>query len=251
MITLDELKVIADERHFNIVLLEKDYLLTLLLYHIKDIEGLHFKGGTALNKIYLGHQRLSEDLDFSLSIGTKNAEKQIRNRLEGTFFKKITHDNRYDKFIRLVVHYRLFHDDGTIYIDLNENENAIIKPDTAKMLHFYKGHIPKFKISCLDASEMTAEKIRATCQRYKPRDYYDLYYIIKKKLPIDLRLVSEKFKEYDTDFDVSLIFKNTNKIFREWNDDLFNLTKSELEFDKMINALKKYFEYKEESRMKI
>ena len=245
IITLDELKVIADERNFNIVLLEKDYLLTLLLYYIKDIEGLHFKGGTALNKIYLDHQRLSEDLDFSLTIGIKNAEKQIRDKLKGTFFKKITHDNRYDKFVRLIVHYNLFHDNGTIYIDLNEKQNTIIKPNTVNMFHFYKNNLPEFKVDCLEISEMTAEKIRATCQRYKPRDYYDLYYIIKKRIPIDLKLVSEKFNEYDTDFDASLIFKNTNKIFRDWNDDLFNLTKSKLEFEEMINTLKKYFEYKD------
>lgn len=54
-ITLSELKIISGEKGFNIKILEKDYLLTYLLYLIKDVEGIYFKGGTALNKIFLGH----------------------------------------------------------------------------------------------------------------------------------------------------------------------------------------------------
>ena len=54
-ITLDELKIIADKKRLEIVLLEKDYLLTYLLYLIKDIKNIYFKGGTALNKIFLNH----------------------------------------------------------------------------------------------------------------------------------------------------------------------------------------------------
>ena len=53
LITLDELKIIAGKKGFNIKLLEKDYLLTYLLYLIKDVKGIYFKGGTALNKIFL------------------------------------------------------------------------------------------------------------------------------------------------------------------------------------------------------
>lgn len=58
-ITLDELKIIADGQEFDIVLLEKDYLITYLLYLLKDIKNIYFKGGTALNKIFLNHERLS------------------------------------------------------------------------------------------------------------------------------------------------------------------------------------------------
>ncbi len=60
-ITLNELKIIADENGFNINLIEKDYLITSLLYLLKDINGVYFKGGTAINKILLNHARLSEE----------------------------------------------------------------------------------------------------------------------------------------------------------------------------------------------
>ena len=54
-ISLDELKIIANKQKFNLILLEKDYLLTYLLYLIKEVKGIYFKGGTALNKIFLNH----------------------------------------------------------------------------------------------------------------------------------------------------------------------------------------------------
>lgn len=75
-VTLPELKIIASKYGLNIVLVEKDYLLTHLLYLIKDIEGIYFKGGTALNKIFLDHARLSEDLDFSCTRNILSIEKE-------------------------------------------------------------------------------------------------------------------------------------------------------------------------------
>ena len=72
---MDELKTISEIEFNDIVArtgfnkdkLKKDYYLTLILYLIKDVKGIYFKGGTALNKIFLNHARLSEDIDFSLT----------------------------------------------------------------------------------------------------------------------------------------------------------------------------------------
>src|SRR3989344_7033247 len=107
VITLEELKIIADEKGFNIGLIEKDYLITYLLYLIKDVEHIYFKGGTALNKIFLDHERLSEDLDFTITNDLNIVEKEIRTRLNGTIFDKLSHDKRVDKFVRLITHYKL------------------------------------------------------------------------------------------------------------------------------------------------
>ncbi|MBI5871827.1 nucleotidyl transferase AbiEii/AbiGii toxin family protein [archaeon] len=75
-----------------------------------------------MNKILLNHARLSEDIDFTLTDSLSKVEKEIKEKLKGTKFKKISHDKRVDKFVRLIVHYKLFHDGGTIFIDLNELE---------------------------------------------------------------------------------------------------------------------------------
>lgn len=242
-ISLDELKIIANKQKFNLILLEKDYLLTYLLYLIKEVKGIYFKGGTALNKIFLNHERLSEDLDFTLTRKLSEVEKEIKDKLEGTIFKKITHDKRVDKFARLIVHYQLFYEKGTIFIDLNQRAKLLLKPEKIKIPHFYKGFIPDFEVNCLNKKEMIAEKIMATCQRYKPRDYCDIYYIIKKKVPIQIDLVKKKFKENKKKFTKELLFKKTSKVFSKWNEDLSGLIKTNLSFMEVIKTLKKYFKY--------
>lgn len=243
-IKLDELKIIADKQEFNIVLLEKDYLLTYLLYLIKDVKNIYFKGGTALNKIFLNHERLSEDLDFSLTGKLSAVEKEIKTKLKTTIFNKITFDKRVDKFTRLVVHYKLFHEKGTIFLDLNERAELLLKPQKIQLPHFYQEYIPKFEVNCLNKKEIIAEKVMAVCQRHKPRDYFDIYNLIKQKTPISINLIKRKFRHDKKIFTPKLIFKKPNKIFNNWDNDLSNLTKTTPSFKEVMNILKKFFKYK-------
>lgn len=245
IISLDELKIIAGEHGFDIVLLEKDYLVTYLLYLLKDVKNIYFKGGTALNKIYLNHQRLSEDIDFTLTGDLNHVEAEIKNQLKGTMFDKITYGHKIDEFVRLIMHYKLFHEEGTIFIDLNKRAELLLKPQEIPISHFYQGHIPEFKVNCVHRNEMVAEKVRAACQRYKPRDYFDLYYIIKKDIPISMSLVKQKFKEHKQTFSKKALFKNTNRIFNEWNSDISKLTRENPTFEEVMSTLKKFFKYRE------
>jgi len=243
-ITLTELKIIAGDRGFDIVLLEKDYLLTYLLYLIKDVKGIYFKGGTALNKIFLNHERLSEDLDFTLTKNLQDVEEEIKNKLKSTIFKKITHDKRVDNFTRLIVHYKFFHETGTIFIDLNARAKILLKPHKIQIPHFYLEFIPKFEFSCLHKNEIIAEKVCATANRYKPRDYVDIYNIIQLKLPISMSLIKKKYKLDNKRFNASSIFKKSNKVFREWDKDLLHITKTKLSFKEVMFVLKKFFKYR-------
>lgn len=243
---LDELKILADERGFNIEIIEKDYLVTYLLYLLKEIKGIYFKGGTAINKILLNHQRISEDLDFSVKRNVTEVEKEIKNKLRNTIFSKITHDKRVDKFTRLIAHYKLFHEPGTIFIDLNERSKLILEPQDLPIEHFYKDEMPEFEVPCLNKKELIAEKVMATCQRYRPRDYLDLYFLIKSNIPIELNLVKRKFRANKLEFTVFLMFKNTDKIFNQWKDDLFMLTKTRPSFQEVMKTLSDYFKLKEE-----
>ena len=55
---------------FSARLIEKDYYLSLVLHDLAALfgSGLVFKGGTCLSKVYTEFYRLSEDLDFALSV---------------------------------------------------------------------------------------------------------------------------------------------------------------------------------------
>ena len=68
---------------FQRKLLTKDYFVTLILYLIRDIEGIYFKGGTALQKIFLNHSRLSEDIDFTLTRDIAEVKKEIFKIIRG------------------------------------------------------------------------------------------------------------------------------------------------------------------------
>ena len=61
----EEFETIAAEHKFQQALLAKDYFITVLLYLLKDIKGIYFKGGTALHKTILNFSRISEDIDFT------------------------------------------------------------------------------------------------------------------------------------------------------------------------------------------
>ena len=85
-INLEELRRLSSEVGFSSKLLEKDYHLTKILHRIseKEIKDLVFKGGTCLNKCYLGFYRLSEDLDFVYNQDVKGMTKlQIKKILDG------------------------------------------------------------------------------------------------------------------------------------------------------------------------
>ena len=229
----------------SIVMIEKDYLVTLLLYLIKDVPGIYFKGGTALNKLYLNHKRLSEDLDFSSTRNIPDVEKDIRKALEGSNFSLVSKGREVEGFTRLIVHYKLFHDEGKIFIDLNQKATVLLTPQSKNVEHFYPNHIPEFSVQCLHIREMVAEKIRATASRYKPRDYVDLYEIINNKLPISLLLVKKKFKAIHETFSVELLFMHTNKVFNTWEKDLSVLMTEPKPFKEVMSVIAEFFHYKE------
>ena len=65
----DKIKLIAAEHSFDIDLTLKDYYVTSVLYLLKNVQGIYFKGGTALQKIFLNYSRLSEDADYTVTAG--------------------------------------------------------------------------------------------------------------------------------------------------------------------------------------
>jgi len=249
-ITLSKLKVIADSHDFNIQLMEKDYLLTELLYLIKDIDGIYFKGGTALNKIFLDHSRLSEDLDFTVTRRIVDVEKDIKRRLKGTRFTEITHDKRVTHFIRLIVHYRLYHETGTIFIDLNKKGKLLLKPEIHEVPHFYDGYIPTYSVPTLSKKEMFAEKMAATIGRNKPRDHFDLYQIISRKMSLDLKLVKKKCESSECEFDIIKMFNRAKKLKNRWDEDLGMLLPTKVTFQEVMKTLAKHFDLKGEKDKK-
>jgi predicted nucleotidyltransferase component of viral defense system len=81
----EALRFTAAETGFIPRLIEKDYFCTLVLQHLCASDAtLIFKGGTCLAKVHVGFYRLSEDLDFSISMPTDSA-RSARSRAADAF----------------------------------------------------------------------------------------------------------------------------------------------------------------------
>ncbi len=237
LISEDKLKYLAGTHGLNMIYLEKDYFLTLFLFLAKDIEGMFFKGGTALNKIFLNHKRLSEDLDFTANSPIAEIRQQLEKILEENknIFTKIETDKTTPEFVRYKVFYKsFFSKEAFIIIDINKKASIILKTEKHEAPNFYG---LKFQIQTLALDEIIAEKFRAAITRNKPRDYFDLYFILQKH-KIDIALAKRKLKEAGEKFDTERIFKNTNKIYSSWNEDIGKLTNEKLDFVSCIKFLR-------------
>ena len=105
MITEAKLRNIAAEKNLNLIYLEKDYFLTVLLYCLRDLDGIYLKGGTALNKIFFNHLRLSEDLDFTATIGINAIKKKVEAivNADKKHFRRLEYENEGKNFVRIKV----------------------------------------------------------------------------------------------------------------------------------------------------
>jgi len=244
----DQFNRIVVETGFNRGLLVKDYYLTLILFLIKDIKGLYFKGGTALQKTLIEYSRISEDIDFTLDQPLNKIKKKIIIKIKNSkLFGKITQDKDVDGFTRLVVPYKTDLGTDQIFIDLNQRSTLLLKPEQLKMLHFYP-NIPQFTFPCLNKKEMIAEKVAAAIGRNKPRDHYDIYQIIKHKLDIDMNLVRKKCKQSNQDPSILKMFNKAKRLHKRWDKDMIPLLREEVSFQEVMQTLAKYFNLKQEKK---
>src|SRR3989338_7616003 len=191
-INLDELRRLSAETGFSSKLLEKDYHLTRILQRIseKKIRDLVFKGGTCLNKCYLGFYRLSEDLDFVYNQDVKGKTKlQIKKILDGLRRElfEILNEMKF-KTIKLEISFRKkLRNPTKMKAIKHEFIDALGEPILRKDV----------EIEVIDLTENFAEKFRALVIRKNVaiRDIYDIYFILKNKIAkvdkslIDLILV--------------------------------------------------------------
>ncbi|MFH1545586.1 MAG: nucleotidyl transferase AbiEii/AbiGii toxin family protein [archaeon] len=250
LISKAKLQNIAAEKDFNLIYLEKDYFLTALLYLIKDIDGLYFKGGTALNKIVFNHTRLSEDLDFTCTAKISEVKEKIEEIVKENpgLFTRLGTDKENEKFTRIRVYYKsYFKEKEYVNVDLNSHAKIHLEPEKKQVKHFYK-EIPDFSITMLNQKELLAEKIRSLFQRNQPRDYFDAYQIISSKQKIDEKLVKQKLKEVGLNYDIDKIFKNAKKIYTKWEEET-SLTNKPITYKTAIAVIAKHFKYKEKKKI--
>lgn len=248
VISKDKLIEIASSKNFNVNLLHKDYYLCVVLYYLKDIDSIYFKGGTALQKTILEHPRISEDIDFTVTGDIEKIKEVIIKILfKCGLFESITKDKEVNGFTRLELHYKRFDEiKDKIMIDLNKRATLLSKPEKHIIKHFYQESIPEFSFNTLAKEEMIAEKMAAAIGRNKPRDHYDLYKIIKKGIHINLGLVKKKCNCSGVEFNIIKMFNQAKKLKKRWDEDLIPLLSEEITFNEVMKTLAKEFNLKKE-----
>jgi len=197
LLTKRELEVINKRKlKYPLAVAEKDYFLAIVSKIVYDSplkNKLVFKGGTALHHCYLNQMRFSEDLDFT----------SLDNNLTVNAIKKIfkTHN-----FLEVK---KEFVSPATIKIERLSYTGPLGLPNSLKVEFDYKQNVVlparemryknvwniNTKVKVMDIKEVCAEKIRATSDRARFRDFYDLFQILEKfHLNLDeiIKLIRQK-----------------------------------------------------------
>lgn len=212
---------------------ERDVVLTYALRGLLDtgvIGHLAFKGGTCLRKIVFGStSRFSEDLDFTLD--SDQPEDDVLIQLVETFnrehygitfvfheYYKTDNDRSFGGDVR----YRhVWNQSGHFRLQVSLRERPTLPvASTAMKPQAYFSHLEfdLFEVRSLDVVEMLAEKVRATFQRAKVRDLYDLHRFATTPFDAELlrRLVVLKLWQVRDPFDPEAFFDKLHGDNYDW-----------------------------------
>src|SRR3990167_4074905 len=158
------------------------------LYKLPDAQKLLFKGGTALRIIY-GSPRFSEDLDFSLFGAAQN---EIKSFIEKLFIYVLAEIERTGIKVELgekidrtsggyfgVATFRMFeYPPVSVEINVSARNGRTVDGEVDSIANNF---VPTYTIVHLPQTEIVEEKIfDALIKRKRPRDFYDLYIIMRK-----------------------------------------------------------------------
>ena len=180
---------------------EREYVQHLFLsrfYKKKGSENILFKGGTALRFAYKS-PRFSEDLDFSVRdyFDQKEIEKAVLSFLVDLSNLGIEAEIEESKpttggyLANLLLD--MYGKKVSIAIQISSRGKGTIDSQTLPMTNEY---IPTYSAKLLSQGEIAKEKIQAALSRGKPRDLFDIYFLLREGLvPVSERSKLGKIKK--------------------------------------------------------
>ena len=187
-------------------IIEKDYLIELVLFYFSKssslCENFVFRGGTALKKVYFPEYRFSEDLDFVI-----DSQKEINvyqeiiikilQKISSDYPIKIDKRSMFERDrLQLFIIYDIIPDIKGIKelkVDILR-DYYIPKHERKRLLFSY----PEFENKNLILETYALESV--ICDKIgrildvddEPRDLYDLWYLLK--LNLDINIIRKEFK---------------------------------------------------------
>lgn len=205
MISKQDILERATEWHLRPDVVEKDYVLGWLLAGLAQHPIAStlwiFKGGTCIKKCYFETYRFSEDLDFSLLPAAPYTAIDLRqslvevaryvNEMSGLVFPEqfIEVRERRNKQGQPTFQGRLAYggplrpiENPTpprVLIDITNYEPVLDSAPRRSVFHPYPDNLPDdTQVFAYSMDELIAEKTRALYERTRPRDLYDVIYIL-------------------------------------------------------------------------
>jgi len=170
---------------------EREVVLTYALEAIKNKEvmkHLAFKGGTALRKLVFGSSgRFSMDLDFTLCANDQEHDDVLERIISvfneehhGITFKTddFYFSDQENSFGGDVRYTHAWNTAGVFKLQISLREQPTLPIAEGPLLpqeYFKEMEFKPFPVRAMTTIEMIAEKVRATFQRSKVRDLYDLH----------------------------------------------------------------------------
>lgn len=230
---------------YNLGQIESDYLQHILLLFLSRRAGnwLVFKGGTALQKAY-GLNRFSDDLDFtSKKEDFEDIAHGIRTDLVAFGLENELKINRMENVSEVIV----YSIKGPLYdgtprsmavqrVEVSLREKVILKEEIHEVVPVYPDLQP-YLLTMMNPEEILSEKVRAIMTRNKARDVYDSWFLIKKKIPVNLELINKKLEYYGMVFDLHAFTTSLMDKNRVWEKELKPLASFIPDFEKTAKEI--------------
>lgn len=211
--------------------IEQDLVLSRALVEIFSVpllkKNLAFRGGTALNKLYLPHStRYSEDLDF-VQIEPQPIGETI-DSIRAVFDPWLGEPRRKRNEGRVVLVYR-FDSEGLpstplrLKVEINTREHFSVLGYIQKQFQVENSWFSgSAQITCFHLEELLATKLRALYQRKKGRDLYDLYICNRIIEQLDFQEVYDCFKQYMSEEGINISRANFEEnLYTKLSQDIF------------------------------
>jgi len=121
---------------------------------------------------------------------------------------------------------------NSVKIDLSLRELPILEPKIRDILNPDYENITNFELYVFPLKEILAEKIRAVFTRKVARDVFDVWFLLRKDVDLDLILVEKKMKIYeDMEFKKEDFICKIEERRDDWKRDLRTLVPEAPSFD--------------------
>ena len=264
MIPQGELQKIANKKKVRDKQIEKDYILSWILYGISQEaffnKNLVFKGGTALKKFYFQDYRFSEDLDFTLLDSSIDSAKIIDHFAQAFILVKQetnisleinNHELSKHGDLRFFIDYIGPLQGGAssrdVKVDITYNETIINETHVLPMFNEYSDLATiTTNLQIYSLKEVFIEKLCALIDRTQPRDLYDLWYLLENQ---DLVIAEEwnnflskaKSKNIKNLNILKTLNEKETTLEKMWDKFLAHQMHDLPHFEEVIRSMKRYF----------